>query len=186
MAKKSKKANKVAETNVAVQDVVEEVFGAPAGIEWNVGVSEETKKNALDLTPKPGINWDEIYLGAEVEENKSNGGSAKAVETQAEIPVGGFNRNGFDAMLTEQIGPEVVVNVAQKVSKKSRIVIGKGYRGTVRDMLLENKTGEEIIKKVAAMYQEKGKSYEYGFDRGKRILGDMELELKRGVYGKED
>jgi len=57
----------------------------------------------------------------------------------------------------------------------------------VRDMLLADKTGEEIIKTIAAMYMEKeGKSYEYGFARGKRILGDMELELKRGVFGKAE
>ena len=191
MAKKAKKANKVAENNVAVQ-TVEQVF-APEGMNWDIGVSEETKKGALDLTPKAGINWDEVYLGAEVEENKSNGGSKKAEVIEAEvieavIPVGGFNRAGMDAMLTEQIGPEVVVNVAQKVTKKStRIKLSGGYRGTVREMLLENKTGEEIIKAIAAMYQEKeGKSYEYGFARGKRILGDMELELKRGVFSKEE
>ena len=54
-------------------------------------------------------------------------------------------------------------------------------------MLLADKTGEEIIKTIAAMYMEKeGKSYEYGFARGKRILGDMELELKRGVFGKAE
>lgn len=176
MAKKSKKANKVAETNVAVENVVEEVFGpspSPAGIDWNVGVSEETK--------------------AAYEASKKNGGSKEAevekvIETQTEIPVGGFNRNGLDAMLTGHIGPEVVVNVAQKVSKKSsRIKLSGGYRGTVRDMLLADKTGEEIIKTIAAMYMEKeGKSYEYGFGRGKRILGDMELEMKRGIFGKKE
>ena len=172
MAKKSKKANKAAATDVAVQNVVENVFGTvPVGMDWNVGVSAEA---------------------VAAYENKSNGGSKeaeveKAVETQAEIPVSGFNRNGLDAMMMENIGPEVVVNVAQKVTKKSsRIKLSGGYRGTVRGMLLADKTGEEIIKTIAAMYQEKeGASYEYGFARGKRILGDMELELKREVFGKE-
>lgn len=185
MAKKSKKVKAADIANVAVA-TVEQVF-APAGMAWNVGVDEETKKNALDLTPKEGINWDEVYLGAEVEENKDNGNSMKAVEEKAEIPVGGFNRAGMDAMLSERIGPEVVVNVAQKVTKKStRIKLSGGYRGTVRDMLLAGEGGEAIIKKIASMYQEKGMSYEYGFDRGKRILGDMELEMKRGVFSKEE
>mgnify|MGYP001230954046 CR=1 FL=1 len=190
MAKKTKKGNK---GNLQEVQTVEQVF-APVGMVWNPGVSEETKKNALDLTPKAGIDWDEVYLGAEVEENKSNGGSkeaevaveVKAEVIEAEIPVGGFNRNGMDAMLTGNIGPEVVVNVAQEVTKKStRLKLSGGYRGTVREMLLAGEGGEAIIKKIASMYQEKGMSYEYGFDRGKRILGDMALELKKGVYGTE-
>ena len=181
MAKKSKKVKAADIANVATQNVVEEVFGSsPVGIEWNVGVD-------------PAVR-DAFYAAQEAAKvGKGNGGPKeaeieKAIEMQAvEIPVGGFNRAGLDAMLEERVGPEVVVNVAQKVTKKgSRIKLSGGYRGTVRQMLIDGETGEAIIKKIASMYQEKGMSYEYGFDRGKRILGDMELELKRGVFSKEE
>ena len=181
MAKKSKKVKVADIANVATQNVVEEVFGpspSPVGIEWNVGVD-------------PAVR-DAFYAAQEAAKvGKGNGGPKEAevekvIETQAEIPVGGFNRAGLDAMLEERVGPEMVVNVAQKVTKKgSRIKLSGGYRGTVRKMLIDGETGEAIIKKIASMYQEKGMSYEYGFDRGKRILGDMELELKRGVFGTE-
>ena len=97
MAKKAKKANKVAASDVAVQNVnvVEDVFGtAPVGMDWNVGVSAEA---------------------VAAYENKNNGGSkeaqVKAEVIEAEIPVGGFNRNGMDALMTESIAPEVVVVV---------------------------------------------------------------------------
>ena len=165
MAKKSKKAKSaVAEVSLAVQ-TVEEVFApSPAGIEWNVGVSEEARV---------------AY------ENKSNGGSkeAEVIEAEIQIPVGGFNRNGMDFMMAESIAPEVIVVNVAKAVKKSRVNLTDGYRGTVRKMLLEKKNGEEIVLTIAAMYVEKGMSYEYGFDRGKRILGDMELELKKEVFG---
>ena len=169
MAKKAKKANKVAASDVAVQNVnvVEDVFGtAPVGMDWNVGVSAEA---------------------VAAYENKNNGGSkeaqVKAEVIEAEIPVGGFNRNGMDFMLTESIAPEViVVNVAKVVKKSSRVNLSDGYRGTVRKMLLEGKGGEEIVLTIAAMYEKEGKSHEYGFDRGKRNLGDMERELKMGDF----
>jgi hypothetical protein len=187
MAKKAKKANKVAEVNVATQNVVEDVFGtAPVGMFFEVGVSAEAvaayenkgnggSKEVFDAGGNCPFLTDEVEVKEE-----------KAVETQAvEIPVGGFNRAGMDALMTEQIGPETkVVNVAKAV-RKSKIRLSGGYRGTVRQMLLENATGEQIIKTIAAMYMEEGKSYEYGFDRGKRILGDMERELKLGVFSKE-
>ena len=169
MAKKSKKSSKkVAEVSMAVQ-TVEEVFApSPAGIEWNVGVSAEAV--------------------AAYEAAKNNGGSkeaevAKAEVIEAEIPVGGFNRNGMDALMAGNIAPEVVVVNVAKAAKKSRIKLSGGYRGTVREMLLEGKGGEEIISTIAAMYVAVGMSYEYGFDRGKRILGDMELEMNRKVFG---
>jgi hypothetical protein len=188
MAKKSKKAKAVAETNVAVEDV----FGSPVGMNWEVGGIDPTK--ALDLTPKAGINWEEIYEAAEAEGGNGGPKEAKVEEKKTEIAVGGFNRNGMDFMMAGTITPETVVVNVVKVTKKSRVVIGHGYRGTVRDMLLNGATGEEIIKKIANMYIEKGGDIPAGFDtmenyglfRGKRILQDMIRDKNRGLYGKSE
>jgi hypothetical protein len=173
---KKKKTNKAAVAEVGVSEVQAPV-SVPAGIDRNPGVDPKiVQAEAENSNGSNGKGFVPNIVVQKADENKA----------ELEIPVGGFNRNGMDALLTESIGISTTKVVdAAKPQKKSRIAMSGGYRGTVRQMLLDGKTGEEIVKAIAAKYMEAGKDEEYGKGRGKRILQDMLRDKDRGEFGNE-
>jgi len=164
--KKAKKAKKNVAAEPAVVAVVEEVFGAET-------VSPAVVANSIGESSPAMVTY----------ANKGNGGSPEAETKKAET----FNRNGVDALMTAGLpGNDTLVIDTTKPAKKSRIALTGGYRGTVREMILAGNTGEEIIKKIAGMYEATGQSHEYGMNRGKRILQDMLRDQKRGIFGVQE
>lgn len=161
MAKGTKKnrKNKKADVNQAVTSMDEVFNEAPVGIDWNVGVDPA------------------LVAASYATEEVVDGGNGSA-EKELEIPIGGFNRNGMDAMMEG----EILVIDSSKPEKKSRLVYGTGFRGTAWKILTEGGSGEDVIKAISEIYKGKGKDEEYGKARGKRILTDVQRMMGRGYY----
>ena len=90
-----------------------------------------------------------------------------------------FNRSGMDALM-EQNTAELPAPAILKVvkSRKKDLNTVSGFLGMARGMFITGATAEEIIKAIQAIYVSKGKSEQYGLDRGKKILGDVRRQCK--------